>query len=75
MKEQATPIQQRRDDVLRDLLRNEFQRRAEKNPAFSLRALSQKIALTSCCDETDDKLSQEYEGNRDIYLFDTSKLE
>jgi predicted transcriptional regulator len=33
------------DQVLRELLKNEFQRRAEKNPAFSLRALSVKLDI------------------------------
>ncbi|MES2770305.1 MAG: TIGR02147 family protein [Bdellovibrionota bacterium] len=38
-------IIQNRDHFLRELLKNEFQRRAEKNPAFSLRALSSKLDM------------------------------
>jgi transcriptional regulator with XRE-family HTH domain len=34
-----------RDEILRELLKNEFQKRAQKNPSFSLRALSQKVGL------------------------------
>lgn len=45
MKDSISDVQKRRDDVLRDLLRNEFHRRADKNPAFSLRALSQKVKI------------------------------
>ena len=34
-----------RDHFLRELLKNEFQRRAEKNPSFSLRAFSSKLEM------------------------------
>jgi uncharacterized protein (TIGR02147 family) len=37
--------EQRRDDILRELLKNEFQKRAQKNPSFSLRAFSQKLDI------------------------------
>ncbi len=59
---------QRRDEVLRDLLRNEFHRRAERNPAFSLRALSQKI-------EIDQSLvSKILQGKRKISVVNARKI-
>ena len=42
---QKGEITKNRDHFLRELLKNEFQRRAEKNPSFSLRALSAKLEM------------------------------
>lgn len=42
--QKATDLKQR-DHLLRELLKNEYQRRAEKNPSFSLRALSAKLDM------------------------------
>ncbi len=37
--------QEERDNLLRELLKNEFQKRTEQNPLFSLRAFSQKLDI------------------------------
>ncbi len=42
---QKSTTTKNRDHFLRELLKNEFQRRIEKNPAFSLRALSGKLEM------------------------------
>lgn len=42
---QKSEVTKNRDHFLRELLKNEFQRRAEKNPSFSLRAFSAKLEM------------------------------
>lgn len=61
-------VAKNRDHFLRELLRNEFQRRAEKNPSFSLRAFSSKLEMDQSL------LSKLLQGKRKFSDENTQKI-